>query len=564
MAAGAAPTAAALPSSFDLRNVNGTNHGTSVKSQLGGTCWTHGALAAVEGNLKRTGIWWTLGHTNDPNLAEYHLDWWNGFNQHNNDDISPPTGNGLTVHQGGDYLVTAAYMARGEGAVYYPYVGDNDWYNTTPPRRSNTYEVYYARDIEWYTIGAALDRIAVIKSNLVEHGVMGTCMYYGGGYYSGGHHYQPPTDTRDPNHAIAIVGWDDNHAVPAAPASGAWLCKNSWGSGWNGDGHFWISYYDKHAARHPEMGAVAFKQVVLNEYLNTYYHDYHGWRDELAVTNAFSAFVAVTNELLAAVSFYTLTGDVDYAATVYGSFSGGALSDPLAAATGRIERLGFHTVDLPAGVPLTNGQAFYVEVELSAGGHAFDRTSTVDVLLDPPRGFTADDPEFWGIPADMGKGIPTRELATEVASSASPGQSYYRDGTEWTDLTDVNATANFCIKALTMRDTDGDGAGDPVDPDDDNDGMADAGEAVAGTDPLSSTSVFQVVAGGMDASSRGCVLSWSSATSRRYAVYWSTNLFVQDWSILETNLPAVEPLNIYTAAPSEGADLFFYRLEVQR
>ena len=36
------------------------------------------------------------------------------------------------------------------------------------------------------------------------------------------------------NHAIILCGWDD--------AKGAWLLKNSWGTGWGEDGFMWISY----------------------------------------------------------------------------------------------------------------------------------------------------------------------------------------------------------------------------------------------------------------------------------------------------------------------------------
>jgi C1A family cysteine protease len=36
------------------------------------------------------------------------------------------------------------------------------------------------------------------------------------------------------NHAIILCGWDDT--------KGAWLLKNSWGTGWGEDGFMWISY----------------------------------------------------------------------------------------------------------------------------------------------------------------------------------------------------------------------------------------------------------------------------------------------------------------------------------
>jgi len=50
------------------------------------------------------------------------------------------------------------------------------------------------------------------------------------------------------NHAIAIVGWDDNFSrnnfVEDPGEDGAWLVKNSWGAGFADGGFMWISYKD--------------------------------------------------------------------------------------------------------------------------------------------------------------------------------------------------------------------------------------------------------------------------------------------------------------------------------
>jgi hypothetical protein len=86
---------------------------------------------------------------------------------------------------------------------------------------------------------------------------------------------------------------------------------------------------------------------------------------------------------------------------------------------------GFHTVDLDSAVKINNGQNFYVYVWFSKGGHPYDRTSDVPVLLGG-------------------------DSRTTVVSAAKPGESFYRQGGQWIDFYTTDTTANFCMKALTL------------------------------------------------------------------------------------------------------------------
>ncbi len=486
LAAVASAQSEPLPSQFDLRKVGGI---TPIKSQSGGTCWAHGTCAAIESNLLVSGAWKKHGNGSAfPAFSEYHLDWHNGFNRHRNTDLEDATKDptGLVVHQGGDYRVSAAYISRGDGVVCAPWKDaktvDVSWYSSAPDLQHAEYKKFYVRDIEWFTIGDKLERIDDIKRRIMTDGAVGTAYKATGPIAKGGListdfvHYHPIASAGKPNHAVAIVGWDDAKVSADAnqklPAPGCWLIKNSWGTvrktkdgktvpvGENG--FYWISYYDKVCCRDPEMGAVSFRNVEPMRYSHVYHHDYHGWRATIKdIKKACNVFTATADHKIGAISFYTAADNVKFTATIHGGFSKGEPQEFLASNTGFIERTGFHTIDLVQPLNVTKGQRFVVALELSVGGHAIDRTSEIEVLLQPDT----KQPEKKVEAKQPPKKIPFKAPRGPnggpiVLSKANPDESYYWNGVIWRDLYEYrfdnpnwamfDRSANFCMKALAV------------------------------------------------------------------------------------------------------------------
>jgi hypothetical protein len=75
-----------------------------------------------------------------------------------------------------------------------------------------------------------------IKTAIYNYGSVGAAVWVGTNfqYYTSGVFNACRRRPKSPNHAIQLVGWDD--------AKGAWLMKNSWGTGWGENGFMWIAY----------------------------------------------------------------------------------------------------------------------------------------------------------------------------------------------------------------------------------------------------------------------------------------------------------------------------------
>jgi cathepsin L len=97
------------------------------------------------------------------------------------------------------------------------------------------------RAVSWgfVTSNSDIPLIRDIKQSVCRYGVIAAAMEattafqsYAGGYFNEG-------SSGVPNHAVTIVGWDEN---AAGHGKGAWLVRNSWGTAWGDKGYAWIQY----------------------------------------------------------------------------------------------------------------------------------------------------------------------------------------------------------------------------------------------------------------------------------------------------------------------------------
>ncbi len=124
-------------------------------------------------------------------------------------------------------------VAPNKGAIQdscFPYTATNGTckYCTSPSWTQLTGWGYLTSD-------TTIPTVAAIKAAIQSYGAVTAYVYadrtfqaYTGGVYNNNKKY------RYTNHEIQLVGWDD--------AKGAWLLKNSWGTGWGIGGYMWITY----------------------------------------------------------------------------------------------------------------------------------------------------------------------------------------------------------------------------------------------------------------------------------------------------------------------------------
>jgi len=199
---------------YDLRAVYGV---TYVKNQgPAGTCWDFAACAALESSeLKRNGIYADASEEEVLNLADAgtvhggsYPNAFKYFNEH-----------GVCNGDGGEAPYLAAPWPAGHKTNYTPLFHAAVWGFVDP--------------------NARIPSVRKIKEAIVAHGALAISFAvpkHAGfdGYTGGVFDDTSESSNLHCNHAMTIVGWDDNKEGGNGK-KGAWIVKNSWGTSWGCD-----------------------------------------------------------------------------------------------------------------------------------------------------------------------------------------------------------------------------------------------------------------------------------------------------------------------------------------
>ncbi|MBQ8198020.1 MAG: Ig-like domain-containing protein [Lachnospiraceae bacterium] len=241
------------------------------------TCWTFSALGACEASLVRKGLakgnidlserhlayyFYNKGVTGDPKGGAYG-------------DYNLPTqshlGSGETyLDLGGNSALTMWHLVSWCGPVAEstaPYTGilNNKTDSSGLLGKANSTQMAYGSDachvqnvykLPLGNVGESTAEQTEIKKMIMEYGALAISYYADSTYDSVAYDSYYNDSETGTNHAVQVVGWDDdfdknhfekNGAANPAPGNGAWLMKNSWGdeSDYSAQpGYFWLSYYD--------------------------------------------------------------------------------------------------------------------------------------------------------------------------------------------------------------------------------------------------------------------------------------------------------------------------------
>ena len=385
-----------LPSYYNLRDLG---YVTPVKAQgNGGNCWAFATLGSLESCiLKASGKSYDLSEENMKNLMSSYSSY----------------GWPMETNIGGYDKMGTGYLA----GWYGPVSESDDVYNPYSELSPILTGLFHIQNIVYLTRTNYTNNDE-IKKALMEYGAVATSIYWSSSYLTDKNYYY--SGSNNANHAITIVGWDDNYSrdnFKNKPAgNGAWIIKNSWGTKGGDGGFYYVSYYDTKCAQiNKPLSTYTF---VLNDTLKldkNYQYDIPGWTDFFINSSSKvwykNRFVATDDEYLAAVSTY-FQKNTNWDLSVY-------VNGILKLKKSGVAGVSYKTIDLGQLIPLKKGDLFEVMFKITVDSEAAvpisEAVSLNSEFYTEDISFISYDGKTWKDLYDLEWTYPDHTYASQVA-----------------------------------------------------------------------------------------------------------------------------------------------------
>ena len=436
--------AAAYPSTYKTANLPDVRDQGSY-----GVCWAFSTISLIETNLIKNNL-----VSNDIDLSELHLVNYT-YNCVNDPlgglegDINKfDTSRGSVMQYGGNVEMAANSLLDWEGAVNEDVVPYTIEYVRQVENNQLDDSLAYGKDVahvqNFYRVNTTSKED--VKKAVMDYGAVSISYWsdqssdWSTQYYNSltAAYYCP--EGRTTNHAVNIVGWDDDYSsdnfATKPEGNGAWIVRNSWGSEYGKDGYFYLSYYDK------SIYSVGYtlEAELSDNYNNNYQYDgamlygYMGYGGSNKYSNIFEAKANLGgSENIKAVSFMTGSStNLNYTVSVYTNLSDDTNpeSGTLAAQKSGVTTYdGMYTVVLDSSVNINEGKKFSVVVEVNSN-------SGKTAYLAYERSMQSGKAGYW--------------CTASVKANQSFINSPYNG---WNDFSNKSYGGNFIIKAFTDNET---------------------------------------------------------------------------------------------------------------
>jgi uncharacterized protein YjdB len=436
--------AAAYPSTYKTANLPDVRDQGSY-----GVCWAFSTISLIETNLIKNNL-----VSNDIDLSELHLVNYT-YNCVNDPlgglegDINKfDTSRGSVMQYGGNVEMAANSLLDWEGAVNEDVVPYTIEYVRQVENNQLDDSLAYGKDVAHVQNFYRVNTISKedVKKAVMDYGAVSISYWsdqssdWSTQYYNSltAAYYCP--EGRTTNHAVNIVGWDDDYSsdnfATKPEGNGAWIVRNSWGSEYGKDGYFYLSYYDK------SIYSVGYtlEAELSDNYNNNYQYDgamlygYMGYGGSNKYSNIFEAKANLGgSENIKAVSFMTGSStNLNYTVSVYTNLSDDTNpeSGTLAAQKSGVTTYdGMYTVVLDSSVNINEGKKFSVVVEVNSN-------SGKTAYLAYERSMQSGKAGYW--------------CTASVKANQSFINSPYNG---WNDFSNKSYGGNFIIKAFTDNET---------------------------------------------------------------------------------------------------------------